>query len=129
VKRVIIGLGNPLKQDDNIGNIVAKRLGGVAGATAPENYMPHDADEIVLMDAVLFDGEPGEVKEFSEEDVQGFFHSTHNLPLSLFKELNPHARIRVIGIMPSSTDFGETLTPKINSQLETIVSRVKELLL
>lgn len=117
-----------MKQDDNIGNIVAKRLGGVAGATAPENYMPHNADEVVLVDAVLFGGKPGDVKEFSPDEVQGFFHSTHNLPLSLFRELNPNARIRVIGIMPLSTDFGESLTPDLESKLDTITSRVKELL-
>ncbi len=128
MKRTLIGIGNPLKRDDDIGNIIARRLGGVAGATAPESYMPRGADEIVLVDAILFDGEPGDVKEFSEDDVQGFFHSTHSLPLSLFRELNPKARIRVIGIMPMSTDFGESLSPALKPRLEEITSKVKGLL-
>jgi len=128
MRRVVIGMGSQLNRDDDIGNLVAKRVGGIAAGKSLENVLPQGADEVVLIDAVLFGGEPGEVRETSVDSTQDFFHSTHSIPLSLIKELNPRARVRLIAIQPKSTEMGESLTPQLKRKLPEIVREVTALL-
>jgi hydrogenase maturation protease len=119
----ILALGNPLKRDDAVALEVAERIPGVIKAyTTPENFV-RKGDRIILIDALLFGGKPGETRVFKPGEIGELQSSTHNLsPLIL--ELADEARI--IGIQPYKVEPGEGLSEEMDSKLSGIASEVEK---
>lgn len=139
MKKVVVSIGNPIKGDDNIANIVLAGLGGsrglllLEGGPNPENTVPKirafGPDRIYFLDAVDFRSEPGEVRLFTLDKLDGTsISSTHNIPLGLFSKLFPKARILVIGIQPKTLGFREKLSPELEGRVRKITERVRGLL-
>jgi len=139
----VIGIGNPLKKDDNIGNLLIDMLEKeikekdflfIKAYLAPENYLlslkNHNPKTIFFIDAVDFEGEIGEVKEFSLEDIKNMGKmSTHSIPITVYKNFFPKTEIILIGIKVKDADFGEELTKELKSKLEDIKEEVKDIIL
>ncbi|NCO96808.1 MAG: hypothetical protein COY38_00015 [Candidatus Aenigmarchaeota archaeon CG_4_10_14_0_8_um_filter_37_24] len=139
MRKAVIGMGNPLKGDDNIGNLVVDEMKKtvknkdtlfIRAETNPENFVgkvkSFDPDIICFVDAVEFDGEIGEVRVFSIDDVLNQSLSTHGISVKVFKDFFPDAEIYVIGVKPEDVGYGERLSEDIDS--DRIYTKVKNIL-
>jgi len=125
----LVGVGNPLRRDDGAGPWIIAAVGEASAGTCltlvdaqdvPENFVPAiargEARNVVFVDAVAAEGEPGTVlfgplADFAEA---GSF-STHKLALSLSGKFLEAAgkSVFLLGIVPGDIDFGEGLTPAV----------------
>ncbi|MBP7217062.1 MAG: hydrogenase 3 maturation endopeptidase HyCI [Candidatus Omnitrophica bacterium] len=133
-KVVIVGIGNTLRCDDGIGPRLAQGIMGKVpfmvwdAGVSPENYLgrviKENPDTILLVDAIDFGGQPGEVRvvEADELTASNLF-STHNVSLELavrFLQEGCRADILMLMIQPASLAFGEKLTPAVESALKQL---------
>jgi hydrogenase maturation protease len=130
---LVIGLGNPLKRDDDIGNIIANRLVGfnaVSAETTPESFISEmkKHNVIVFVDAVEFNGKTGDVKLFKLTDLKEMPLSTHSVPIETLREIMPRKKMFVIGVKPEDVDYGAGLTNELKKKLEGIIEETKRLL-
>jgi hydrogenase maturation protease len=133
--KAVISIGNPIKSDDNIGNIVLERLDvkdmiKIKGEVMPENFIDrlNICEEVIIIDALQFDGEIGEVRMFEPDDIKDVVISTHNITLGLLQKFLPNSKIKIIGIQTKSIDLGLKLTKELESKIEQIVERVNSFL-
>jgi len=136
--KAIISVGNPLKSDDNIGNLILDKIKNsyknkdyhfFKGGMNPENFIEPlkkiNPDEIFFIDIAIFEGEVGDVKLFKLEDIIDMNISTHYFPISIFKEYFPEIRLVLIGIKPKVVNFGQDLSPELEAKLPEIVEKVR----
>jgi len=137
-KVVFLGVGNPLKGDDGVGCFFVKELknSGEAspsqihifdGGLVPENYLEPivkiDPDSVFIVDAIDFDGFPGEIRLFHRTSSQLYF-STHTLPLTFILEYlskRTEAQIFILGIQPEKLSWGTGLSPKVKNAVRELV--------
>lgn len=126
-KVVILCLGNIERGDDGVGPHVAREIKGkvscevIDSGTTPENYTGLikrlKPDTIIIVDAIYFDGRPGEIRLFSGEDLRTGKISTHDVSPKLLIEYlksSTGARVFILGIRPESNEFGEGLTKEVD---------------
>ena len=140
---VVIGLGNPLMGDDGVGLAVLDRLRSewdlpdvelVDGATWGLSLLPviEDAERLLLVDAIVAHGAPGDLIELSRA----------RLPIYLSRKLSPHqvdlrdalavAELRgrmpnevvAIGVQPAVVDLGLELSAPVAARLNALVHAV-----
>jgi len=141
MKKIIISVGNPLKSDDNIGNLIMDRLIDeikkddiifIKGSTNPENFIEvikkMRPDIIFFIDVAFFDGKTGDVKLFDLNDIQDANISTHNFPIKILQDFLPNCKNMLIGIKPKSLEIGDELSPEINNKFSIIIDRVKKII-
>ena len=132
--KVIMSIGNPIKSDDNIGNIVLEKIDTeipkIIAETSPENFMNRmkEYEEIIIIDAIQFEGSVGEVRFFELDDVKDRMLSTHSIPIELLKKFFPNSKIKIIGIQPKKLEFGEELSDELENKIDEIIENVKKLL-
>ena len=132
--KVVVSIGNPIKSDDNIGNVILDRISVNAkklkAETTPENFIDKmkGYDEIIIVDALEFEGEAGQVKKFNLNEVDDRILSTHSIPIEMFKKFLPNSKIIIIGIKPSNMDFGEELSNELKEKLDNISKRVEDMI-
>ncbi|MEF8756622.1 MAG: hydrogenase maturation peptidase HycI [Halobacteriales archaeon] len=132
---VVVGVGSDLRGDDAAGVLVARRLSDVAsdrlhvieGGTAPENYTSvvkaFEPDQVLLVDAVEFGGDPGDVKPVDPEALAQTSFSSHAYPLTMltdYLERETGATITLLGIQPASIDEGEELSDAVENGIERV---------
>ncbi len=138
----VIGIGNPLRRDDGIGIVLLEKLIGrkdelpnnvefIDGGTGGMNLLHLFArfDVVVIIDAVNFDGNIGESKLFTTEDVYSkktqINISTHESDIlkiiHLSKKLgeNPD-EIFIFGIQPKDTSFGQDFSSELQQKVEPL---------
>ena len=133
-KVVILCIGNIERGDDGLGPHLARMLKGkspyevIDAGVAPENQTGVIArlkpDTIVIVDAVYFEGEPGDIKIFSGEDLGSGKISTHDVSPKLligYLKESTGASIYVLGIKPQSNKFGQGLSPCIKTSLDSLI--------
>ncbi|KYK35654.1 MAG: hypothetical protein AYK18_02715 [Theionarchaea archaeon DG-70] len=136
MKKTVISIGNPLKSDDNIGNLILdelqksmKDVAFVKGSTNPENFIEPlkklNPEIIFFIDVASFHGNIGDVKIFQMKDILEMNISTHNLPITVFRKFFPKAKIILIGIKPKSLQVGESISPELKKQFNSIVKEVQ----
>jgi hydrogenase maturation protease HycI len=138
-KKAIISVGNPLKADDNIGNIILDKIKDsykkkdyyfFKGGMNPENFIEPlrkiNPDKIFFIDVAIFEGEVGDVKLFKLEDIIDMNISTHYFPISVFKKYFPKAILVLIGIKPKFVNFGQELSPDLKDKLPEIIKKVQK---
>jgi hydrogenase maturation protease HycI len=141
MKKAIISLGNPLKSDDNVGNLVLDELKKIMkknnthfikGSTNPENFIQPlrkiNPGIIFFIDVALFEGKVGDVKLFQLKEILNVSVSTHNFPITVFKNFFPNSKIFLIGIKPKDLGVSEELSPELKSKLNDIVEKVKTII-
>jgi hydrogenase maturation protease len=147
MKTIVLGVGNPILQDDGVGLHVIEALRQrltnplVTVETASTGGMNlldmiRGFEKVILIDAVKQnDSKPGEVKRFLLSD----FHSVHSCnphdvslseALRLAEQLGEKhlpLQIILIGITVKNTYvFGEQLSNEVSSAIPTAVSLVLE---
>ena len=121
-KIVILGIGNTLKGDDGFGPELIKRLKGkveadlIDGGTTPENYLKPiinlRPEVVMIVDAVHFGGQPGEIRLLEKEDILSIGISTHNFSPKLFMDFLSQGEVGdifMLAVQPSSLEFGGDL--------------------
>jgi len=143
-KVVIAGIGNPIRMDDFVGVKIVQDLQGkvpsnvhlIECETVPESFMDEivqlKPSHVLLIDAAVMDLKPGEVRLFDAEKVTSFpAISTHMLPLRVFCEYITQlagAKIALLLIQPSNTEFGEGLTREVQEAATEIRTTLIKLL-
>ncbi|NIM47438.1 MAG: hydrogenase maturation protease [Candidatus Aenigmarchaeota archaeon] len=129
--KAVMSIGNPIKSDDNIGNIILDKLDvkdiiKIKAWVTPENFIKNlkDYDEIIILDALKFGGKIGEVKIFELNEIKDVLLSTHSIPADLLKRFLPDSKIKIIGIQPKNIDFGEELSEELENKIEEIIEKV-----
>jgi len=138
---VIMGIGSELKSDDRVGVYIADSLSRigyyhviVAGQT-PEHWMGYIANKdyrrVLIVDAVVFGGNPGEIRIFGIDEISERFGLTHSSSLHLFcdflaKEGSVES-VSVLAIEPDSLELGTELTPLVGEAADKIIRFFKSL--
>jgi hydrogenase 3 maturation protease len=130
---LIMGVGNRLRGDDAIGPLLMDRLQSnviadlLDAGDVPENYLgviESASPEIILVvDAVNFGAQPGEVALFSLDQLSNMTVSTHNASLHLlFKalQLDPPPDVLLLAIQPANLIFGEPLSSPVMETLDML---------
>jgi len=140
---VIVGIGNPFRRDDGVGVEVAKRLKDaisddsvlvLESQSVPESYLQPITDftpsHLLLIDAADLGLAPGQLRFSSESDAGGVAVSTHALPLRLvcrYLTRVTGAKIGLLLIQPESVNFGEGLSPTVDSVATQVVEVLRRL--
>ena len=143
--RLILGLGNPLVGDDGIGWRVAELL-------AQDPRLPPDTEAIcagtdllrwsdemegrsrvILIDAILVDGRPGEIEKFDDEfsELEHRQWNVHHLSapqaIGLLQTALPalcKVRFTLLGVTVESLDVRKDLSLTLSERLPEIVDLV-----
>ena len=140
LRKAVIGMGNPLKMDDNLGNLLARELKlpkdsflVIEGGQMPtdfvgvvENFAP---DVIYFIDAAIFEGEVGEIRILEEDAAKQLSPGTHALPVTFFSKFFPSSKIFIIGVRPKTVDYGEELSDEMTALFPKILKKVEALIL
>jgi hydrogenase 3 maturation protease len=132
-KVLLIGAGNELRSDDGAGAVLARRLENrlrasvLDAGSALESFLSpvlrEAPDTVALIDAVHFDGRPGEVGIFHAADLGLARLGTHGMSPGLFMktlEQQGVARTLLIGIQPGTTAVGQEMTAEVQAAVETL---------
>jgi hydrogenase 3 maturation protease len=128
---VVVGIGNPIRMDDFVGVKIVQDLHGkvsdnvylIECETVPEScirqIIDFDPTHILLIDAAMLGLELGDSRLIEPKQLVMFpAVSTHALPLRIFCEYlteTTKAKITLLLIEPKKADFGEGLTPEVES--------------
>jgi len=137
-KFVILGVGNRLKSDDAAGVVLAEEMKKIfpertfVAGTAPENYAEKIAqlspEVLIIIDAVDFEGSPGETRLFAAEEMMNSFSLTHGPGFSLlvkFLKNQQDIDVKLLGIQPLDIAFGEELSPEVEVGILKLLEKVK----
>jgi len=139
-KAVILGIGNALKGDDAAGPLVCERLAGRVSAkvidagTTPENYITPilrvAPDVLLIVDAMDFGGEPGQMRVCTPDELHRYAISTHALSLHLAIDMirrDTKLDVRLIGIQANRMKFGDSLSPAVRDAAAMLADTLAEL--
>jgi hydrogenase maturation protease len=149
-KTLVLGIGNPLMQDDGVGVHVVQRLKSEYPDSPQIEFMDggtlsfsligeiESATTLIVIDAAQFSDEPGAVRTFLGEEMDLFLgrqknSSVHDVTLvdlmsiALLSDQLP-ARRALIGIQPGSIDWGTELTPAIKKAIPNVCAIAVELI-
>jgi hydrogenase 3 maturation protease len=134
-KVVILCIGNEERGDDGAGMRLALAIKGkvpyevIDAGMTPENYtgviINSKPDTVIIIDAVFFEGTPGEVKLFSSEDLRAGKISTHDVSPKLLIEYlrsSTNAEIYILGINPKSNRLGDKLSDEVRKSIDELSS-------
>ena len=110
---LILGVGNLLRGDDGVGPAVVAAIKPhvnvpcLDAGPAPEKFLEiivrAAPATVLIIDAVDFGGEPGEIRLLDLADLRGSACSTHATSLALvgrYLETRIQVRVRLIGVQP-----------------------------
>lgn len=140
-KILVVGVGNRLRCDDGVGchiiDLLKERVKDIEvidAGTVPENYIEPIIQErperVLIVDACLFDGKPGEFCLFEPESFENLClpnFSTHTLPLNLIAQVistRTNAKVYLLGIQPAQRGFGEKLSLALTIALPKILNYI-----
>jgi len=144
----VIGIGNTLRKDDGIGIILieklveqkenfSKQLELIDGGTGGMNLLHLLArfDSVIIVDAVNFDGKPGETKTFTLDEIESkkipVKTSTHESDflkiIQLSKQLKEcPTNLFIFGIQPKDTSHGQKLSSDLQKNLQSILYNINK---
>ena len=146
-KLIVLGVGNELKCDDGVGPYIIKKLKEeniedknrllfINAETVPENFTGKIRKEkpthLIIVDACLMDGEPGDMKIVNKYDFANIGISTHSMSLSFFVrylEKDTNFGIIFVGIEPESMDYADKPTPKVEDAANEFINTLKGIVL
>lgn len=145
-KLIVLGIGNELKCDDGVGSFIINKLKQedienknllfLDAKTVPENFTGKIRKEkpthIIIVDACLMDGKPGDMKIVNKYDFANIGISTHSMSLSFFVrylEKGNDFRIIFVGIEPESMDYDDNLTENVEKSALEFINILKEIIL
>ena len=130
---LFIGVGNVLKSDDGVGVRISRQIierPGILSLTVEvsiENYIGKinslEPDEIVLIDCMELGKLPGSYRLLALSEVEDITFNTHNISLGRLGDFFKYPSY-VLGIQPSSIEFGDTLSPPVENAVRQIVQEI-----
>lgn len=144
-RTVIIGIGSELRGDDYAGlkvidemravGLDAENLLLIQAGNMPEKFTSSvkefNPDNVILIDSVEADMEPGSVSLVDPSDIVTDSVSSHKLPLSKlmnYLEEETEARIDLVGIQVKDLEVGSGLSEQVKDSIKNLVEFfVKEL--
>ena len=133
-----LGLGNPHRSDDGFGIEFIKRIKDYF----PSAYTEFDnKDEVVLnlckdktrgilifVDTADFEGNPGDIKVLSYDDIEDIDKHFHKIPIKLYMKLlkNSNKESYILAIKPES--LKEINEPKLSDIVETQLNNLIKLI-
>ena len=134
----ILGIGNTLRADDSFGAILAKELKTKLhgkpvsnrifhAGISPENFVGKLAkmhiDKLLIFDAVIFNGSPGEIKLFTPDELSAPFALSHGPSnFKMIKLILPDADILILAVQPKSTKFGAKISTEVDTVIDNLTS-------
>jgi len=122
-KIVLFGIGNTLRGDDGIGPFLIENLKNnvnavcINGENAPENYVGKiiqiKPDTLIIIDAIHFNGKPGEYSIMRPIDLIDQGLTTHDISLvKLTEYIKRHINtdIYILGVQPHKIGLGTSLS-------------------
>ena len=145
-KLIVLGIGNELKCDDGVGPFIISKLkeenienNGIMfidAKTVPENFTgklrKENPTHIILVDACLMGGNPGDINIVDKDDFADIGISTHSMSLSFFVrylEKDNDFKITFVGIEPESMDYSDKLTPEVETAANEFIKTLKGIIL
>mgnify|MGYP001141535151 CR=1 FL=1 len=140
---VVAGVGNSLRRDDSVGLKVVEHLFGrvstsvrlIQCETVPESFVESIAEfkpsHILVIDAAMIGRNAGAAVLVELTKAIPPAVSTHALSLELFFEYLRNmvvADIRLLAIQPENTEFGESLTPRVEEASRNIAGLLVQVL-
>ena len=142
-KIAVLGVGNDLRSDDGLGlvivdglkhmqgpNLLVENVGSVPEAFA-SNLTDFGAEKVIMVDAADMLRPPGHIELITKDRIGGITISTHRMPLSLlmqYLEDRTGAQTILLGVQPKNIEFGEGLSPEIQTVTEKIISTLETML-
>ena len=144
----VIGLGNPLRHDDGLGIVLLESArenrnefpehiefvdGGTGGITLL--HLLARFDVVLLIDAVLFNGQPGETRFFQRDELltktPRMKMSTHEVNLlqilHLSRQLNElPSQLFLFGVQPNDFSYETDLSPELQSSFPLIYRKLAQ---
>jgi len=135
---VVLCVGNRMRGDDGFGPAVAALLSDlpnvIDAGTTPENELPRIArmapTTVIVVDAVHFDGAPGELRVIAPENLRFDDVSTHAGSLELCAEFlreSCGARTVLLAAQPVSLDLTAGLSDPISVAVDEAVAVLRRL--
>jgi hydrogenase maturation protease len=136
----LIGVGNPLRQDDSVGLYVIRLLRGRGRklgrhivvhppSTSPERELSRvdcTRNRVVLFDAVEANSSPGTVVFAGLGDSRYGYFATHNIPLRLLPNVSGNtANVYIAGVQPMEVGVGEGLSEVVREAAGKIAEVVR----
>jgi hydrogenase maturation protease len=142
IRTLVLGLGNILMRDEGVGVRAVERLAAcydcpsevtlLDGGTLGLDLLPYleEADRLLVIDAVDLGAEPGTLARLAGEQVPAVLSvkvSPHQVGLA---DLLAAARLRgvfpeevvLLGIQPEIIEVGLDLSPRVATQVDTLVA-------
>jgi hydrogenase maturation protease len=142
---LVLGVGNLFRKDDGVGIHVIRALeqaclpesvrlldGGTAGLDLV-TYM-EGIDRLIIVDALISDGKPGDIKILTEEETGGDYYLSGHLGrltdlLDMTAALWNRPETTIVGIIPADCEgYGDVLTPEVYPSVERAVSLISKML-
>ena len=129
----IVGVGNEMRGDDAFGVLVARGLQGKVQVPlydtgpVPENYLGKIArsgsKSLVVVDAVDFGGDVGEVRLMEPQEITYSHFSSHLPPLQLMELFVGEGGItmQVVAAQPGTVELMAELSPGMRSVIGAVV--------
>ncbi len=130
----LLGIGNRMWRDDGVGSLTVEALQDhpdldtVDGGMVPENYLEavvgHDPDTVLIIDAVDFNGRPGELRLLEPGQLAGSGLSTHAgspATLAQYLELRTGAKVGLLAIQPGDTNQGSELSEEVAATMRDLI--------
>ncbi|RLF83889.1 hydrogenase maturation peptidase HycI [Thermococci archaeon] len=143
-KVLICGIGNDTRGDDAFGVYVVEKLKGMISnqkvvflncGEMPESYtgkiIRENPSHVVFIDAVHFEGKPGEIVLADPEGTLGEAFSTHKMPLKLLvRYLKQHTKAKfiLIGAQPKQTGLFVEMSEELRESAEGLVKILEKIL-
>lgn len=136
---VVLCVGNALRGDDAFGPTVAAKLAHyerlIEGGTAPENELPRIAKmaprTVLIVDAVHFGGEPGELRLIAPDHLRSDDLSTHAASIetaAAFLRDACGARTAVLAAQPVSVQFGAVMSAPMRDAVRRVIPLLRSIL-
>ena len=149
-KTLVLGIGNPLMQDDGVGVYVVQQLKAqypdypkvefIDGGTLSFSLIGEieSASNLIVIDAAQFDDEPGSVRTFIGEEMDSFLGRQKNsnahditlvdlMSIAMLTDELP-ARRALIGIQPESIGWTTEPTQAIKNAIPKACDITMELI-
>ncbi len=129
MRKVLLGVGNPLGRDDALGLRLAERLKGTDWVAIPAQSLENALgivgklapDLLVVVDAAEMGLPPGSIRRLPLLQASTMLASTHGLPLPLLLALSGISQAVLIGVEPKERGLGEGLSPEVAEALDRLV--------
>jgi hydrogenase 3 maturation protease len=140
---VVLGVGSEMRSDDAAGLRVAAAVERAAlhgvhvldAGPAPENCTADirrlNPSHLIIVDCAHMGEQPGTLAVFPPAEIAGVSFGTHGLPLSVlagYLTAEVGCVVAVIGIQPSSVEFGEVVSPPVEAAVAEAAELLREFL-